>query len=76
MAAMHAAFWDAGPECEVVPTSHRYLDLPPWLAATEAELGTDALVPRLVLAGEKAFGGYDEEWAWWEARAVQVAALL
>ncbi|MBA3743677.1 phosphotransferase [Sporichthya sp.] len=51
MAAMHAAFWDAGPECDVVPTSHRYLDLSPWLAQAEGERGSDDLVPRLVGQG-------------------------
>lgn len=51
MAAMHAAFWDAGPECDVVNTTHRYLDLSPWLAEAEADYGSDALVPRLVGEG-------------------------
>ncbi|WP_019877116.1 phosphotransferase [Sporichthya polymorpha] len=51
MAAVHAAFWDAGPECDVVPTTHRYLDLSPWLAEAEAESGGDDLVPRLVGQG-------------------------
>jgi hypothetical protein len=35
------------------------------------------LLGALVLFGwEKALGGYDEELAWWEAKAVQAAALL
>lgn len=51
MAALHVAFWDAGPECDVVPLMHRYLDLSPWLAQAEAELGSDHLVPRLVGQG-------------------------
>ena len=51
MAALHAAFWDAGPECDVVPTTHRYLDLSPWMGEAEAERGSDDLVPRLVAQG-------------------------
>ncbi|HVE27133.1 MAG TPA: phosphotransferase, partial [Sporichthya sp.] len=51
MAALHAAFWDAGPECDVVPTTHRYLDLSPWMAQAEADRGSDDLVPRLVGQG-------------------------
>jgi hypothetical protein len=51
MAAMHAAFWNAGPEYDVVPTTHRYLDLSPWMAEAEAERGSDELVPRLVAQG-------------------------
>lgn len=51
MAALHAAFWDAGPECDIVPTTHRYLDLSPWMAQAEAERGSDDLVPRLVGQG-------------------------
>jgi hypothetical protein len=51
MAALHAAFWDAGPECEVVPTTHRYLELSPWMAQAEAAIGSPHLVPRLVGQG-------------------------
>jgi hypothetical protein len=51
MAAMHAAFWDCGAECEVVPVMHRYLELSPWTARAEAGLGADHLVPRLVGQG-------------------------
>src|SRR5580698_8157445 len=32
MATLHAAFWNCGSECEVVPAMHRYLELSPWLA--------------------------------------------
>ena len=32
MAALHAAFWDCGADCEVVPAMHRYLELSPWMA--------------------------------------------
>ena len=51
MAALHAAFWACGPECEVVPVMHRYLELSPWLAAAEAAAGSGHLVPRLVGEG-------------------------
>ncbi len=51
MAAMHAAFWDAGPEIDVVPMTNRYFELSPWMASTERELGSDHIVPRLVGEG-------------------------
>jgi hypothetical protein len=51
MAALHAAFWDCGAECDVVPAMHRYLELSPWLGYAEAALGSDHLVPRLVAKG-------------------------
>ncbi|HTY72604.1 MAG TPA: phosphotransferase [Actinomycetes bacterium] len=51
MARMHAAFWDAGPEIDVVPVMHRYLDLSPWTAEAEEWLGDPPLVPRLVGIG-------------------------
>ena len=51
MAALHAAFWGCGAECEVVPAMHRYLELSPWLAAAEAAVGSAHLVPRLVGEG-------------------------
>jgi Phosphotransferase enzyme family len=51
MAAMHAAYWACGSECEVVPAMHRYLELSPWLADAEAYLGSDHLVPQLVGKG-------------------------
>jgi hypothetical protein len=51
MAALHAAFWGAGAEVEIVPGMHRYLELSPWTAQAEAE-GTDPpLVPRLIGQG-------------------------
>jgi hypothetical protein len=49
MATLHAQFWGCGPEYEVVPAMHRYLELSPWLA--EAESGTAHLVPKLVGQG-------------------------
>ena len=51
MAALHAAFWGCGRECEVVPVMHRYLELSPWLARAEAAVGSAHLVPRLVGEG-------------------------
>ncbi len=51
MAALHAAFWGCGSECEVVPVMHRYLELSPWLAIAEAFVGSGHLVPRLVGEG-------------------------
>jgi hypothetical protein len=51
MAALHAAFWDCGSECEVVPVMHRYLELSPWMAEAEASIGSDHLVPQLVGKG-------------------------
>jgi Phosphotransferase enzyme family len=51
MAALHAAFWDCGSECEVVPAMHRYLELSPWLAEAEAAIGSTHLVPQLVGKG-------------------------
>jgi hypothetical protein len=51
MAALHAAFWACGSECEVVPVMHRYLELSPWLAEAEAAVGSAHLVPRLVGEG-------------------------
>lgn len=51
MAALHAAFWDAGPECEVVPSMHRYLELSPWTAIAESDTSTPPLVPRLIGEG-------------------------
>jgi Phosphotransferase enzyme family len=51
MAALHAAFWDCGSECEIVPAMHRYLELSPWMAEAEAAIGSDHLVPRLVGQG-------------------------
>jgi hypothetical protein len=51
MAALHATFWGGGAELEVVPNTHRYLELSPWTALVEAELGDPPLVPRLVGEG-------------------------
>jgi hypothetical protein len=51
MAALHAAFWDCGSEFEIVPVTHRYLELSPWTAQAEAVLGSAHLVPQLVGRG-------------------------
>ncbi len=51
MAALHAAFWECGSECEVIPVMNRYLELSPWLAQAEAAVGSGHLVPRLVGEG-------------------------
>jgi len=51
MAALHAAFWACGPEVEVIPVTHRYLELSPWTAAAEAAVGSGHLVPQLVAKG-------------------------
>jgi Phosphotransferase enzyme family len=51
MATLHAAFWGCGPEVDVVPTMHRYLELSPWMAEAEAAIGSDHLVPQLVRKG-------------------------
>ena len=51
MAALHAAFWDCGREFDVVPATHRYLELSPWMAEAEAAVGSAHLVPQLVAKG-------------------------
>jgi hypothetical protein len=51
MAELHAAFWAGGPELDVVPVMHRYLELSPWTARAEAAAGSAQLVPQLVAKG-------------------------
>jgi hypothetical protein len=51
MAALHATFWGCGPEFDVVPEMHRYLELSPWMAEAEAAAGSAHLVPQLVAKG-------------------------
>ena len=51
MATMHATFWGCGPELDVVPAMHRYLELSPWTAEAEAAIGSPHLVPQLVAKG-------------------------
>jgi hypothetical protein len=51
LATMHAALWEPGPDFEVVPEMHRYLELSPWTARAEAAIGSDHLVPALLDRG-------------------------
>ena len=51
MSALHATFWGCGPEFDVVPVMHRYLELSPWMAEAEAAIGSPHLVPQLVAKG-------------------------
>jgi hypothetical protein len=51
MAQVHAAFWDFDDRWELIPTANRYFETSPWTAATEAELGSDAIVPPLIRQG-------------------------
>lgn len=51
MAALHAAFWQAGPQIDIVPPMTRYLELSPWTARVEEQLGSGHLVPRLIGQG-------------------------
>ena len=51
MAALHAEFWACGPEFDVVPAMHRYLELSPWTATAETAAGSAHLVPQLVGKG-------------------------
>jgi hypothetical protein len=55
LAALSAEFWGGGDELEVVPMTNRYLELSPWTAIAEAEIGSDAAVPRLIADGWKRF---------------------
>ncbi len=49
MAALHATFWEQ--RIDVVSPTDRYLELSPRMAAAEAAIGSDHLVPRLVAQG-------------------------
>ena len=51
MAALHAEFWACGPEFDVVPAMHRYLELSVWTAMAETAAGSAHLVPQLVGKG-------------------------
>ena len=51
MAALHATFWQADARIDFIPPENRFLELAPWLAIAEAELGSDHLVPQLVGKG-------------------------
>ena len=49
MAQLHATFWER--RIDVVSPTDRYLELSPRMAAAEAAIGSDHLVPRLVAQG-------------------------
>jgi hypothetical protein len=66
MAALHAHFWEAGEIIDIIPPENRLLELSPWLATTEAAMGSDHLVPRLV----------GEGWTLLEQVAPEMAALV
>ena len=51
MAALHARFWEAGSVIDIVSPTRRYLELSPSMSQTEAAMGSDHLVPRLVGQG-------------------------
>ena len=51
LAALHATFWQTCMDIDVVAPVDRYLELSPRMAAEEAALGQDHLVPRLVAKG-------------------------
>ncbi|WP_395727183.1 phosphotransferase family protein [Nakamurella sp.] len=51
LATMHATLWEPGAEFDVVPEMHRYLELSPWTAWTEAAIGSDHVVPPLLDRG-------------------------
>ncbi|HJQ07135.1 MAG TPA: aminoglycoside phosphotransferase [Nocardioides sp.] len=66
MAALHVAFLAAGEEIDVVSAADRFLELSPRMAAAEAALGSDHLVPRLVTQG----------WPLFESLAPRAAAVV
>ncbi len=66
MAALHARFWEFGDVIDIIPASNRFLELSPWLALAEAELGSDDPVPRLV----------GEGWQLLESVAPALAAIV
>jgi len=51
MAALHARFWEAGPEIDIVSPATRYRELSPPPAAAAALLGSSHLVPQLIGKG-------------------------
>jgi hypothetical protein len=51
LGALHAQFWQAGSEIDIVSASTRYLELSPSMARSELALGSEHLVPRLVAQG-------------------------
>ncbi len=51
MAALHAAFWGWKDDVGLTPLAVRYLTFSPTVAAAEAALGSDLLVPRVMATG-------------------------
>jgi len=51
MAALHARFWEAGPEIDIVSAETRFLELSPRTAEAEARLGSNHVVPQLIAKG-------------------------
>ncbi|MFI5041390.1 MAG: aminoglycoside phosphotransferase [Acidimicrobiales bacterium] len=51
MATMHARFWGWHDDVGLTPLATRYLMLSPAVAAAEAALGSDAVVPKLMATG-------------------------
>jgi len=51
MAALHAAFWEWTDDVGLTPLRRRYLMFAPAVAASEAMLGTEAVVPKLMAEG-------------------------
>ena len=51
MAALHAAFWGWKDDVGLTPLAVRYQTFSPTVAASEAALGSDLLVPRLMATG-------------------------
>jgi hypothetical protein len=51
VAQLHAAFWGWDGAPELMPMSHRYFELSPLTAATEAGLGNDDVVPKIIGEG-------------------------
>lgn len=54
LAALHASLSEPGPEFDIVPEMHRYLELSPWTAQAQAAIGSPAPVPRLIGTGWRA----------------------
>jgi hypothetical protein len=66
MAALHAAFWGWEDDFGLMPLSARYLFFGPWLAGTEAALGSGSVVPGLSATG----------WARFPEAASRAAAVV
>lgn len=51
LATMHATLWEPGPDFDVVPEMHRFLELSPWTAQAEAAIGSEHVLPPLLERG-------------------------